>query len=276
MHSPLISVYLPTHNRVDRLKRAVESVINQTYKNWQLIIVDDGSEDKTSEYLKQLKSTEARVVVLTHAHPLGACKARNSAIDVALGEFITGLDDDDAFTADRLSYFIKNWTEGYSSLCTPVTICKNGRKVEHNYFVGELTLDDLLVINKIGNQLFCKTNDLKLIGGFDPDFKAWQDYDTWIRFFKVHSKGLKLSRSTYLQYEEESEMSITRSPNRLVGFKQFYNKHCSLMSIKQKNAMLCWESIISGHWVSLFLLMKSDKNIYKYSLLHNLKKMLGR
>ena len=190
MPAPLISIYLPTHNRVQNLKRAVSSVINQTYKNWQLIIVDDGSKDDTSIYLEQLKASDERIVILNNNKALGACTARNTAIDIACGEFITGLDDDDAFTPDRLSYFLQNWSNNYSSLCTPVTICKNDSQVEHNYFVGELALTDILTINKVGNQLFCKTADLRAVGGFDPNFKAWQDYDTWIRFLKCMEKGI--------------------------------------------------------------------------------------
>lgn len=276
MQSPLVSIYLPTHNRVDNLKRAVKSVVSQTYTNWQLIIVNDGSQDDTYIYLEQLSTSDERIVVLHNETALGACKARNAAIQIASGEFITGLDDDDAFEPDRLSFFLKNWSDSYSSLCTPVTICKNDSQVEHKYFIGELDLNDILTINKVGNQLFCKTADLRTIGGFDPDFKAWQDYDTWLRFFKEHGKGKKLNKSTYLQYEEQSESSITRSSNRLVGFNQFFSKHRSLMNTKQQNAMYCWEAIISGYWVPISLLLKSDSDIYKYSLFHNIKKLLRR
>ncbi|MEG3756696.1 glycosyltransferase [Pseudoalteromonas carrageenovora] len=276
MKTPLVSVYMPTHNRLNNLKRAVQSIREQSYVHWELIIVNDGSTDGTISYLDELALTDPRIMVFHHAKPLGACAARNKAINMATGEFITGLDDDDVFTCNRLSYFVDNWSDSYASLCTPVTVCRNNSKVEHNFFIGELTLNDILVVNKVGNQLFCKTRDLRGIGGFDIEFKAWQDYDTWIRFFKSYGSGLKLPQSTYLQYEEQSNKSITRSPNRLTGFKQFLNKHSVLMNNKQVNAMKCWEAIIRGNWVSLGLLISSHKDIYKYSLLHNIKKLLGR
>ncbi|WP_417655397.1 glycosyltransferase [Pseudoalteromonas atlantica] len=276
MQAPLITVYMPTHNRLNNLKRAVQSVLSQSYSQWELIIVNDGSSDGTFDYLNELALTDPRIIVFHHETALGACAARNKAINTASGEFITGLDDDDAFTYDRLSYFMDNWSDSYTSLCTPVTVCKSNSKVEHNFFIGELTLNDILVVNKVGNQLFCKTENLKSIGGFDTKFKAWQDYDTWIRFFKHYGTGLKLPKSTYLQYEEQCDTSITRSPNRLTGFKQFLNKHSLLMDNKQLNAMKCWEAIICGNWVSLSLLINSHKDIYKYALLHNMKKLLGR
>lgn len=272
---PLITVYMPTHNRLSNLKRAVKSVLNQSYQNWQLIIVNDGSSDGTKNYLEHLALTDNRIYIFNNDTPKGACIARNIAINAATGEFITGLDDDDEFTPDRLSYFLKSWKYPYTSLCTPVTICKRNKQTVHRYFIGDLTIDDLLVINKVGNQLFCKTTDLKEINGFDPMFKAWQDYDTWLRFFEKNGRGKKLPESTYLQYEEANYKSITRSPNRLIGFRQFLEKHQSLMSNKQKNAMFCWEAIISGKWVSLKLLLKSHRDIYKYALLHNIKKIFG-
>ncbi|WP_166111976.1 glycosyltransferase [Pseudoalteromonas sp. Z9A5] len=276
MHSPLITVYMPTHNRVNNLKRAVHSVQAQDHTNWQLIIVNDGSKDATADYLDSLVLTDERIIVFHHEIAQGACVARNKAIEAASGEFITGLDDDDAFTPNRLSYFLENWSNNYSALCTPVTVCKGQSKVAHHYFIGELTFNDILVVNKVGNQLFCKTADLKSINGFDPHFKARQDADTWVRFLKAHGKGNKLPKSTYLQYEEQSQLSITRSPSRLIGFRQFIEKHEALMSKRQRNAMACWESIIMGRWVPLYLLLKSDSDIYKYSLMHNIKKLLRR
>lgn len=277
MHSsPLISIYLPTHNRLTNLKRAVASIQAQQYTHWQLIIINDGSKDATKQYLEELQAAEAKVTVIHHDIAKGACAARNAAINIAEGEFITGLDDDDEFTPDRLTYFLSHWSVEYSSLCTPVTICKGKQQTPHPFFIGELSLDDLLVINKVGNQLFCKTEDLRAIGGFDETFKAWQDYDTWVRFFKQHGKGLKLPRPTYLQYEEQNESSITRSPNRLIGFNQFVKKHQSIMSNKQRNAMKCWQAIITAKWVPISLLFCSDLAILNYALRHNVKKLIGR
>lgn len=275
-NSPLISIYLPTHNRVTNLKRAVASIQAQQYSHWQLIIINDGSKDGTKKYLEELQAKDPKITVIQHDVALGACAARNAAINIAAGEFITGLDDDDEFSPDRLSYFLDNWSSEYTSLCTPVTICKNNQQTPHPFFIGELNLRDLLVINKVGNQLFCKTEDLKIIGGFDETFKAWQDYDTWVRFFKQHGEGLKLPHSTYLQYEEQSESSITRSPNRLIGFNQFVKKHKAIMSNKQRNAMRCWQAIITAKWVPINLLIRSDSAIFNYALRHNIKKLLGR
>ncbi|MCG7538929.1 glycosyltransferase [Pseudoalteromonas sp. CO348] len=271
--SPLITIYMPTHNRLDNLKRALLSVQAQSYDNWELIIVNDGSSDGTKAFLDSIQSVQIRIFHNDKAK--GACHARNIAIQAAQGEFITGLDDDDEFCPDRLETLIGAWQPQYSFLCTPVTICKGSAQKEHPFFIGPISLESMLVINKVGNQIFCKTEHLREIGGFDEEFKAWQDYDTWVRFIERFGPGLKLPKSTYLQHESSS-VSITRSPNRLKGFYQFLAKHEHLMDQKQRNAMKCWEHIIKGQWVPLRVLAAADNAIFKYSFFHNIKRILGR
>jgi glycosyltransferase involved in cell wall biosynthesis len=87
----LIAVVLPTYNRAALLHRAIESVLAQSYTKWELIIVDDGSNDETSEVLDQLR--DPRVTVLHQDHR-GLAAARNAGIDKASGDYVVYLDDD--------------------------------------------------------------------------------------------------------------------------------------------------------------------------------------
>ena len=97
--TPLISVVLPTRDRRDRLERAIASVTRQTYPNWQLVVVDDGSVDATPEFLAGLDDKRIRSV---RARGLGACAARNIALGLAAGEIIAYLDDDNTFHEEWL------------------------------------------------------------------------------------------------------------------------------------------------------------------------------
>jgi glycosyltransferase involved in cell wall biosynthesis len=92
----LVSVITPTRNRCRRLPDAVDSVLAQTYRQWELVVVDDGSTDDTAAYLAALAEREDRVNVLA-ADGLGACRARNRALEVATGDVIVYLDDDNRF-----------------------------------------------------------------------------------------------------------------------------------------------------------------------------------
>ena len=88
----LVSVIIPTYNRAHLIKRSAMSVLNQTYSNLELIIVDDGSTDNTEEVVKSIDDN--RVIYIKQPNQ-GACAARNNGIDHAKGEFIAFQDSDD-------------------------------------------------------------------------------------------------------------------------------------------------------------------------------------
>jgi len=94
-HSPKISVIIPCYNSEEFLEKAVESVFNQTLQEIEIILVDDGSSDKTPTLLQQYKMADNRVEVITHPKNLGLGAARNSGIDVAKGKYLFFLDSDD-------------------------------------------------------------------------------------------------------------------------------------------------------------------------------------
>ena len=98
---PLISVIIPTYNRENIITRAIDSVIHQTYKNWELIIVDDGSKDKTEEVIKPYLKNHK--VSYHYQKNKGVCEARNYGIKKAKGEYIAFLDSDDEFEENKLS-----------------------------------------------------------------------------------------------------------------------------------------------------------------------------
>nr|HCI8715018.1 glycosyltransferase family 2 protein [Klebsiella variicola] len=85
-----VSVYISTHNRLERLKRAIQSVLNQEYSNLELLVCDDASNDGTKEYMEELCSKDNRVKYFRNDVNKGACATRNLGIRHATGFFITG------------------------------------------------------------------------------------------------------------------------------------------------------------------------------------------
>jgi len=96
-HKPKVSVIIPSYNSEKHLQKAVDSVINQTLKQIEIILIDDGSTDKTATLLQQYKMKDNRVEVYTHPKNLGLGPARNTGIKQANGEYISFLDSDDYF-----------------------------------------------------------------------------------------------------------------------------------------------------------------------------------
>lgn len=98
--SPLVSIILPTYNRAASLARAVSSVLNQSYADFELIVVDDASTDATAEVLHQF--SDERLRCLSHPENRGANAARNTGIRASRGRLIAFQDSDDAWLADKL------------------------------------------------------------------------------------------------------------------------------------------------------------------------------
>ncbi|HEU4883578.1 MAG TPA: glycosyltransferase [Longimicrobium sp.] len=99
---PVVSIVLPTYNRLALLREAVDSVRVQTFGDWELIVVDDGSDDGTAEYLDALAAMDPRIVVVRLPHTANLPRIRNAAIARARGEWVAFLDSDDAWRADKL------------------------------------------------------------------------------------------------------------------------------------------------------------------------------
>jgi len=100
VHSPTVSVIIPTHNRGKMLCRAIDSVLNQTYKDFELIVVSDGCIDNTDEIVASY--ADSRISFLTHEKSRGASAARNTGIRASTGQYIAFLDDDDEWTSNKL------------------------------------------------------------------------------------------------------------------------------------------------------------------------------
>ncbi len=100
LESPLVSVIVPTFNRLHYLQEAVESVRNQSYRRWELIVVDDGSADDTVAFVRSLR--DPRVTIVTLAHRGVVAHVRNTGITRAKGEYVAFLDSDDLWMEDKL------------------------------------------------------------------------------------------------------------------------------------------------------------------------------
>ncbi len=101
--NPRVSVIITTYNRADLLSRSVHSVLDQDFRDLELIVVNDCSTDNTARVLQSLSEDDARIRVVTHCANRGAGAARNSGIRAARGEYIAFLDDDDEWLPGKLS-----------------------------------------------------------------------------------------------------------------------------------------------------------------------------
>jgi glycosyltransferase involved in cell wall biosynthesis len=231
--SELVSIYLPTKNRLSMLVEAVESVLKQSYSNFELIVVDDGSDLDCSKKIKELLLLDSRISIIRNEESKGACHARNLAIDKSSGFYITGIDDDDTWTPDRLSIFMENahyLDNDYSFLYADDEIFNLKNNYSKKLFKLPFFSEYLFQCkNIVGNQIFAKATVVKDCR-FDQDLVAAQDYDLFFRIYKKYGKAKKINKVTQKVNVEHGVNQISYSRKRLKGY---YN-----CTVKHKN-MLC-------------------------------------
>ena len=178
-----ISVVIPTYNRIALVERAIDSVLRQSIKPFDIIVVDDGSDDGTSEMIQK----KYRSINLVQQQNSGVSAARNNGIKHAKGDWISLLDSDDEWTEKKLenqvNRLIKN--PDYHFCHTNEIWIRNGvrvnQKKRHQKYGGYI-FDKCLDICRISpSSTLFKKNILEHVGWFDTQLPVCEDYDLWLR-----------------------------------------------------------------------------------------------
>lgn len=267
----LVTVYIPTRNRLALLKRAIASVKAQSYSAIELVVVDDGSTDGTGDYLRELMDA-GQLRAVFHPHSLGACQARNTAINLAAGEFVTGLDDDDYFLPHRIAAFVEYWqklepSSGvaglYDSHCL---LTKDKRLALHQE--QRIRYADLRLSSCLSNQVFAPKQHYIQAGLFDPDMPAWQDWELWGRMACQFGDFINIQSASLVVDAEHVYSRITDSQEAVI--RAAYQRMCdklapltakeqiSLLLVLHSHAQITpqfaewWQLIKAGQLVRLF------------------------
>lgn len=231
MNHPVVSVYLPTKNRLTLLKRAVYSVLGQTYRDIELIVVTDGTEDESERFINSIRSDVA-VRLISNTRSLGPCEARNQAIEAARGEFVTGLDDDDWFRPDRIGLLVEFWKNcsvrggQFSALCDATVAIRNNEVLTWNWD-ARVDLHQIRTANRAGSQIFTLRQRFLDCGLFDADMPAWQDWDLWVRMIERFGPAVNLRQGTYFSDQAHPEPRITTRSGQEIrrAMELFARKH---------------------------------------------------
>lgn len=210
-----VSVYMPTKDRCALLERAVGSVLAQTHRDFELIIVDDGSSDGTASYLDALAARDDRVRVFHHTTSLGAPRARNRAIREARGDWVTGLDDDDEFMPERLAALsaVAQAFEvsgvKFSLLYTQdVVVSPKRTGVTRKPCCADL--EALCRQNCVGDQIFVRRAHILEIGLYDESLPAWQDLDLNMRLVAAFGLARAVDAPLYRFHDDDRPDRISR------------------------------------------------------------------
>jgi len=190
---PLVSVIIPVFNRKKLLVRAIESVLKQSFKDFELFVVDDGSDDGTQD-LPILK--ESKITFIRLKENRGVSKARNIGVKKSSGEWIAFLDSDDEWFTKKLEKQIEWCRENpqFEIMQTKEIWIRNGRQVNppmtHEKYQGDLFAYSLERCMITPSSVLLKRSLFEESGGFNENYPVCEDYDLWLRITCQKQIGL--------------------------------------------------------------------------------------
>lgn len=240
--TPQVSVIIPCFNQGHFLEETVASIRNQTFQNFEIIIVNDGSTDIFTNQLLQDYKHEKTTVLTTNNQ--GLASARNSGIRLATGEYILPLDADDRIGPEYLekAFNILNSNPGLG-----IVYCraKLFGAVETEWNLPEYSLVEMLQDNVIFCSALFRKSDWELVGGYDPGMTyGWEDYDFWLSLIE-NGRGV-YQIPEYLFYYRVASDSMVRSKEKwqkVAMFKRIFEKHQGLF---RKNIEVWIDKLLSA------------------------------
>jgi len=271
----LISIIMPAYNAEKYIALSIDSVLAQTYPNWELIIVDDGSTDNTASIVKGYVIKDYRIKYIYQKNGKQA-KARNNGITNAKGYILAFLDSDDVWLPEKLEISLSNFdTNKYDLLFTNsyYTSDENIDVRSHTYakmhvisgvYSNDEALKQFIQVNRIPTlTVLVKKEKVLELGGFDSRFVPAEDYDLWIRLLKNGSVfiAIDLVLSIYRLIDESSTAKDRFATDSVL---KCLNKNFSFSEIKRLKEQT---SIIN--WAKMFVELhlhdfKTNKNLIIY------------
>lgn len=263
----MVSVIIPTYNRAGYLKEALISILNQTYNNLEIIVIDDDSNDNTSEIVLKLNSEKIFYFKQNKIGIIG--KLRNIGIQKSKYDIIAFCDDDDIWEPEKLEKQMK-YIDKYDLICSNAKVINsNGEQIENKKLIlneksKELDLYSLLLGNiVITSTVILKKDKLYKTGLFDEDEKYYcsEDYDLWLRY--AASNKVFYMNDDLILYREH----LSNSNNYYHRKKMLKNVLAILDSYSYKNDRKMYDYVNAGKLsvkISLMKLFLKNNRIIKF------------
>lgn len=238
---PLVSIITPSYNSEKYIEATIKSVQNQTYTNWEHIIVDDASTDTTVSIIKGIAKKDPRIKLLKNNENLGSAASRNKGIDMAIGTYLTFIDADDIWFTN----FIEKSIFFMTQCKVPFVFSSYKRANEDLQFI----YSDFIVPKKVSYSNILKTNSISCLTAFIniqilgkklmPLVRKRQDMGLWLQYLKQIPYAM--GNPEPLAIYRIRKNSLSRNKKNLIASQwYFYRKVERLSVIKSTYYMLCW------------------------------------
>lgn len=203
----LVSVVVPTYNSEHTIKRTLDSILNQTYENLEILVVDDNSSDKTLDILESYKKQDERIKIYTKKSNKGVANSRNIAIKNSRGRYIAFLDSDDQWSSKKIETQIShmkknNWKFTYSGYYETLNGEVYGRKSapESVSYRREKYGNVIGCLTVVYDQSFCGMIQI-------PELKKRNDYALWLKALKVCGTAFYIPEYLAIYHKTSNSLS---------------------------------------------------------------------
>ena len=207
---------MPVYNRERFLAAAIESILAQTFTDFEFLIVDDGSQDRSAEIIRSFAQRDERIRFFQLERNVGKAAAKNHAIEAAQGEYIAGMDSDDVSQPERLEKQLKamraNPEIGVLGTCGVMTdedlnpfgywdVPENHAQIAYDIFIGQVVLGPSLVIRR---------DVVDAVGGYEPTRKRGTDIE-WVSRLIAQTRFANLPDRLYLYRQHDGQDPIAQA-----------------------------------------------------------------
>lgn len=220
---PKISVVIPTYNREKLVVRAIKSVLSQTFKDFELILVDDGSTDNTRDVVNDFINADSRVKYLFVENSGGPARPRNLGVKESVGKYISFLDSDDEMLPSKLekqlNFFEEKNNDNLAYVGCNVICVENEQKKTIDIGHSGDVLNDLLLDNFIwsGSNLLIKTKIIKEHQlYFDENLSYLDDWDMWLQISKLGYQFEYIEEPLLYYYEHTNSLTNLYSVSKIM------------------------------------------------------------
>ena len=226
----IVSIIIPTYKRVEKLKRAIDSVLSQTFTNWELIIIDNHSLDGTKKLVDDYNNPKIKMLLIKNNGNIA--KSRNLGIKKSKGKYLALLDSDDLWTSNKLQICINTLDKKTKLVYHDMYIQKNTKQIIFKKSGMCRDLQRPIYYDLISNGPAFPTSSVvvekdvfKKIGFFNEKktLITWEDYDAWIRLSKINEGFKKIDQALgYRWADGENTLKPSGLINTIFLFKKKY------------------------------------------------------
>lgn len=230
MSNPLVSITMPVYNGMPLIKASIESIKKQTYDNWECIIIDDGSNDGTSEYLDTLN--DERFVVF-HQPNGGRPVARQKALELAKGKYIAMLDAEDLYHPEKIEKQVRIMEERPEVAIVTTAMCSFGTNTDKLYVRGALQ-DEEVIFNGRNHPTHAPSlmrAEVAKKCSYNPVLKLGEDQDFLEKYLDIGDKYIRLADVFYYYSELDSVSKYKIRRNYYLYVIKYFKEKKYRMSI---------------------------------------------